>query len=90
MVDPLTSMCAILADAGVLQDPHHEVRGVPGQLDDLVPCHAGHGRTRDRASEPVPRLNKLVLSPLVRLEGEGQSVRCHARSMPPRKPARAG
>jgi hypothetical protein len=32
-------------------------------------------------SEPVPRLDKLVLSPLIRLEGQGQSVRCHPRSV---------
>jgi hypothetical protein len=48
------------------------------------------GRTRDRSGEPAPCFHELVLSPLIRLEGQGQSVRCHARSMPPRKPARAG
>ena len=82
MVDPLTPMCAILADAGVLQDPHHEVRGGPGQLDDLVLRQARHGRARDRACEPVPRVDKFGLSLLVRLEGQGQSIRSHARSMP--------
>jgi len=69
------------ADAGVAADPQREVSGISGRLDDLVLGHAGHGRACDRTSEPVPGLDELVLRPLVRLEGQGQSVRCHARSM---------
>jgi hypothetical protein len=54
----------------------------PGRLDDFVLRQAGHGCTRDRSSEPVPRFDEFVLGPLIRLERKGQSVRCHARSMP--------
>jgi hypothetical protein len=32
-----------------------------------------------------PGFDELVLGLLVRLEGQGQSVRCHARSMPSTK-----
>jgi hypothetical protein len=59
-------------------NPHHEVCGVPGQFDDLILRHAGHGRTRDRSSEPVAGFDEVVLGPLVVLEGKGQSVCCHA------------
>jgi hypothetical protein len=70
------------ADAGIGADPQHHVGWVAGQVDDLVSCQAGHGRPGDRSGEPVPCVDELVLGPLVRLEGEGQAVRCHARSMP--------
>jgi hypothetical protein len=66
------------ADTRIGADPQHQVRGVPGQLDDLVSCHARHGRTHDRSGQPVARFDELVLGPLVVLEGDRQSVRCHA------------
>jgi hypothetical protein len=61
------------------------IRRVAGQVDDLGLRPAGHGRACDRSGEPVPCFDELVLGPLVVLEGQGQSVRSHARSMPPRR-----
>jgi hypothetical protein len=71
------------ADTRICADPQHPIRGVPRHLDDLVLRQPRHGRTGDRSGEPVPGFDKLILRPLV-LEGQGQSVRSHARSMPPR------
>jgi hypothetical protein len=45
------------------------------------PRQAAHGRAYDRVGEPVSRLDEVVQRPLVVLEGQGQSVRCHARSL---------
>jgi hypothetical protein len=63
-----------IADARVLADPQHQVRWVAGQVDDVVSRHAGHRRTRDRAGEPVPGFDELVLGPQVVLEGNRQTV----------------
>jgi hypothetical protein len=57
-------------------DPQHEVCGVTGLLDDLVPCQVGHGRPGDRSGEPVPCLDEVVLRLLIRLHGPSQTSRC--------------
>jgi hypothetical protein len=62
-------------------DPQHEVCGVPGQLDDLISRHAGHGRAGDRASEPVLRLDELVLRPLVVREGPSSDLLLRPRGV---------
>jgi hypothetical protein len=60
---------------------HSSHQGVPGQFDDLILRQATHGRTRDRASEPVPCLDELVLGPLVVLEGEARTVMEEVRAV---------
>jgi hypothetical protein len=77
-------LVSVAADAGAAADAEDLLAVVAGELDDLVPGQATHGRACDRSGEPVPRFDELILGPLVVLERHGQSVRCHARSMPPR------
>jgi hypothetical protein len=76
---------SVSAIARIGADPQHPVRGIPGQVNDLVLGHAGHGRSGDRSGERVPCFDELVLCPLVVLKGQGQTVGCYARSMPPRR-----
>jgi hypothetical protein len=62
MASPLPRLSAQSpAYAGIGAEPHHEVRGIPGQFDDLVPRHAGHRRARDRSAEPVAGRHELGL-----------------------------
>ena len=62
---PLTvSVASAPADARIGADSHHDVGGVAGQVDDLVPRGAAHGRACDSSGEPVPRLDRLALCPL--------------------------
>jgi hypothetical protein len=58
--DAIALFDSVPADARVAADSQHQVRGVPGQVDDLVLRRSGHGRTRDRAGEPVPGFDELV------------------------------
>jgi hypothetical protein len=46
--------------------------------DDLVSRHAGHGRTRDGAGQPVPCFDEVVLRLLVLLHGLSETVGGHA------------
>jgi hypothetical protein len=73
--DPLaTAFGSVPADAGIGADPQYPIRGVTGQVDDLVSLQARRSRARDRTSEPVPRFDELVLGPLAVLEGNCQAV----------------
>jgi hypothetical protein len=67
--DAIALFRSISADAGIGADPQYPVGGIPGQVDNLILRHEGHGRTCDRSGQPVPRLDERVLRPQVVLEG---------------------
>jgi hypothetical protein len=52
--DAIALFGSVPADAGIAADSQHQVRGVPGQVDDLVFRRSGHGRARDRSRLAAP------------------------------------